>query len=478
MKFRLLLLPGLLACCAAIAPAQTGAPTTNVAPATPAAPANPYPNAIATADIIVKSEALLAQIPAPSSTPGDDPVVVDIKQKIASVGPELQVFADQTAHVLATSPTLDRIRTLQNLGKYFSGYPKTWQKAITDRLTALGVQLKQIDDDQKIWSDTGAALAKTVPPPPPTLGQRVAEVMTRLAAARKQFQNCQNSLLSLQAQVTQEHALTSGSMDRLGDARLRAITQLFQRNAPPLWSNESSAAPADANAATWSKQVQTLENYVRAEPGKFAIHAGLLALLTLFFYWLRGYARQWTAEEPGIRLASGIFETPVATAGLLSLLASPLLYYPIAPRLLSALLGALALVPSVILLRRLIEPRLFPILYALVTFFFLEEFRSVAALSPGCARAFFLAEILGGIVFLLWLLLSLHGSASSSSSVSAARSGWPRWRRWPSWRWAGSPTSAVTCCWGICWAKPCSAAPRLRSSSTRASGSSTPSCSS
>ncbi len=90
---------------------------------------------------------------------------------------------------------------------------------------------------------------------------------------------------------------------------------------------------------------------------------------------------------------------------LLAIGASPIVYYPIAPRLLSAMLGAAALIPSVVLVRRLIEPRLFVILYALIAFYFLEEFRSVAGLSPAAARAFLLAEILAAVSFLAWLLL-------------------------------------------------------------------------
>jgi potassium efflux system protein len=415
MTFRFLFFFALAAGCSAAAPATA---LTNAAPvpAAVAPPSNPFPDAIPTQDITSKAEAVLAQYPAPSGTPAVDPIELEITQAMADKGPELQIFADQTSHMLATSPTLDRIRSRQNLGKYFAGFPNDWQKTITDRLNALGDRLKQIDGESKTWSDTAGALAKATPAAPPALIQRVAEVTARLVAVRKQTVACQTSLLALQSRVNDEHTLTSTALDRLNEARTRAITQLFERNAPPVWTGALAPQPAAADIATWSRLKETLLAYVRAEPGKFVIHGALLALLTFFFYWLRGYARQWTEEEPGIRVASGIFETPVATAALLSLVASPLLYYPIAPRLLTALLGALALVPSVILLRRLIEPRLFPILYALVTFFFLEEFRAVAALTPGEGRAFFLVETLGAILFLLWLLFSLHHGKASGSS--------------------------------------------------------------
>jgi small-conductance mechanosensitive channel len=404
---------------ASAATASATAASTNAAPAAAVAPAtdaNPYPDAIATQDIVAKSETVLAQYPAPTPATTPDPIESDVEQKMAANKNELQLFADETTRVLEKNPSIDRLRTLQNLGKYLAGFPAGWQTAITDRLNALADELKQIDAARTVWSDTGKALAAASPPAPPALGQRVVQVQARLTAVRQKTVALQNDLLALQTRVTAEHALIAGSLAQLSVARDRAISQLFERNAPPLWSPEPSPDLADANAMTWSRQTQTLVAYVQAGPGRFIIHAVLLVLLVFLFYWLRGYARKWTEDEPGIRLASNIFEHPIATAGLISLIASPLLYYPIAPRLLSAFLGALALVPSVFLLKRLIEPRLFPILYALVAFFFLEELRSVAVLSAAHARAYFLAETLAGVVFLLWLLLSLHRGAADSST--------------------------------------------------------------
>jgi potassium efflux system protein len=410
MTLRMLFFLGAITCGAGTAAAQTT--TTNAAPAVPAAPANPYPLALAPAEIIGKSEAVLALYPAPSAPPTADPVELEITEKVTELGPDLQIFSDETARLLAKNPSLDRIRSLQNLGKYLAGYPASWTADITGRTAEVSNELGQIDGEQKTWTDTEGALAHSTATTPPEISRRVSEVMARLDSVRQQAEATQASLLSLESRVQSENARLTDAMNKLALARERAIGELFERNAPPVWAGVATPESARTDDATWPRQEQSLKAYVAAEPGKFAIHGALLALLTLFFYWLRGYARKWTAEEPGIRLASGIFETPLATAGLLSLIASPLLYYPIAPRLLSAILGAVALVPSVILLRRLIEPRLFPILNALVIFFLLEEVRSVATWSPGYGRVFFLAEILGAIVFLVWLLLSLRRAES------------------------------------------------------------------
>lgn len=94
---------------------------------------------------------------------------------------------------------------------------------------------------------------------------------------------------------------------------------------------------------------------------------------------------------------------------MLSILASAWIY-PEAPRLLWAAMGAAALIPTTIILRRLIERHLFPILNALVVFYFIDLLRPVTASQQLVSRLLFLSEMLGGLLFLLWLVKSLSRS--------------------------------------------------------------------
>lgn len=70
------------------------------------------------------------------------------------------------------------------------------------------------------------------------------------------------------------------------------------------------------------------------------------------------------------------------------------------------LLGALALVPSVIIVGRLIMPALRTLPYALIAFFFIDQLRLVAAAVPFLPRLLFLLEMLGAIVLSMWLVRS------------------------------------------------------------------------
>jgi potassium-dependent mechanosensitive channel len=385
------------------------AQTTNAVPATnaPPAAATPPSPVIAQSDIISKAQAFLTKYPAPPSPSVPDPIETNVRDSMAEIESELQLFSEETARMNGRTPSLDLIQSRIVLGKDLAKSPADWGASITAGTNDLDAESAHLAAAKEKWTETQATLVKASPPPPPEYRTQIAAVLARIDAVQGDLAARKNRLLQLQVQVGKDAALVSDSLAQLADAQQRARSQLVQANAPPLWSGE--LMPLDTSGTIgWSRQVQSLLAYVRAQPGKFLIHGLLLALLIGCFWWLRGFARRLAHDEPGIARAAGLFEASFATALLLSLAVSPLLYYPIAPRLLSALLGAVALVPCVILLRRLIEPRLFPILYALVIFYFLEEFRSVAAMPAAAARAFLLTEILGAVSFLGWVLLALR----------------------------------------------------------------------
>ena len=147
------------------------------------------------------------------------------------------------------------------------------------------------------------------------------------------------------------------------------------------------------------RKLQALNAYIAREPEKFAAHAAVFILLICALYAIRRRVHPWVQEEPAIARAVRVLNAPVATALLLSILSGGWIY-PEAPRLLWALFGVAALVPAVLIMRQLLEPYLFPILNALMVFFFVDRLRMISAALPLLSRFLFLAETAGGIVFL------------------------------------------------------------------------------
>jgi potassium-dependent mechanosensitive channel len=143
--------------------------------------------------------------------------------------------------------------------------------------------------------------------------------------------------------------------------------------------------------------------YVKQRPTAFLLHAIIILSLFLVILWLRRGLDTWTKEEPRLLRAAPVFDTPISTAIILSfLITGPL--YALAPFLLRAIFGGAVLVPTALILRRLIERTLFPIISALLVFYFVDQLRLITAPVPFWSRSIFGLEMLGGTLFLIWLI--------------------------------------------------------------------------
>jgi potassium-dependent mechanosensitive channel len=151
-----------------------------------------------------------------------------------------------------------------------------------------------------------------------------------------------------------------------------------------------------------------LSAYIKARPTIFLLHAIIILILVVVVHWLRRGVHKWTEEEPSLRRAAPVFDLPVSTAIALSfVIIAPV--YSLAPGLLRAILGAAVLIPTTLILRRLIDRTLFPILNALLVFYFVDQLRlTTAALPLFSSRFIFIAEMAGGTLFLIWLIRSKH----------------------------------------------------------------------
>jgi hypothetical protein len=187
--------------------------------------------------------------------------------------------------------------------------------------------------------------------------------------------------------------------------------------------------------ASFSAQATQLSGYLAREWTKLLYLALIFCGFSFVLAQVRQRAARWTDQDPALERANRILQLPFATAGVLTFLfCKPIV--PEAPRLFWIALATIALVPIVILLRRLIDRHLFPIVNALVVFYVIAQVRALVATLPVLSRAILLLEMIGGAVFLAWFIHSTRAagngrpraerparrraSASSCSSLSSS----------------------------------------------------------
>ena len=188
------------------------------------------------------------------------------------------------------------------------------------------------------------------------------------------------------------------------DAVDRAVKTLLVRDSPPLWSADALPKPDLPGRwqAAWAEETGQVRTYLDIHDGVFGLHLLVFLALIPTFLFLRRLIRRWTEDEPHLKRAAPIFDVPVAAALAISFLVMGDRYTD-APTLLQAALAVAALLPTVIILRKLLARRLHLVLYSLVLFTVADQIRVATATFPAVNRWLFCAEMVAAAGVFLWL---------------------------------------------------------------------------
>lgn len=389
----------------------------NASAAVTPAPTTPPP--ISLPDIVAASEDLSKKLGDMERDLNSDSMVGVIESQFPSLIGQIDDQINETNQVISARPSLETLR--ETRGKWSSARDQlpTWRRELNTRAAKIEQQIKELDKYRDTWQSTRGALDQTAVPG--EVSGRVDAALAAIARTRAQIEARRVQILSLQNRVSEQEARVTAAINLLSQSREAVVNSLFVRDSAPIWSaNEkfhTNDEMVNASRLTFAGQIEDFFAYVREHRGGFLLHFALIVAFAAGLYWVSRRARPWVAKEPSLKPAALIFDSFLTTAVLLSILVSGRIY-PQAPRLLSGLLGAAALIPAVIVLRRLVERSLFPILNALVIFYVTDLLRYVTLPLPFIARAVFLAEMIGGILFLLWVIKSNSQIADADAEVN------------------------------------------------------------
>jgi potassium efflux system protein len=399
----------------------TGARAAEASSTNAPAPANTNnASAIAPADIASQAEATMATLENLNAS-------LDIDQTSQTVEGELPALIslvdgklDDTANDLSGHPTLPRLRRLAGEWNAFHDDLSRWKRSLVKRAQELGGQITKVTQLKNTWDATrqSADIAKL----PPEVVRRVQSTLDNVQNTLRKFEERQRQILTLQDRVIEQDQQVTQALASIERAREEAITELFVREGDPLWSKRVWTRAKQSTAAEnrrFSRQVQELSGYVDREKARFLLHGVLFAALTALLWWGKRAMRKRIAEEPALRPAGAVFAVPVESALVLALLVSSWIY-PQAPRLLFAIIGAGALIPTALILRKLIHQRLFPLVTGLVVFYLIDQLRVVVSPHEIVSRLLFLIEMLAAALFAFRALGIVRSFASTSPKKGRA----------------------------------------------------------
>jgi potassium efflux system protein len=371
----------------------------------PAPTATPEATPIPLTDVLAEMQATtttLEEIESSASRvqANTDSIVSQLWQLTGDLNPRL---AEDTK-LLGTHPSLDLLYRIKLTWEDFDRNLSRLARDLTQQATSLEQELAALDRLAKTWSTTlEAAKQSNVPV------QSLQNALDSIAQRRSAVEATRASVLTTLGQISDEETRIRRTLAAVEQSQIQALRDLLVRDSQPIWRLEGGLGSEwqKRSSDSFVSQWKAATAFSKRVPFSFVIHALIVALIAWIVQKSRRGVRDLARAKPDLQRALPILDLPVSTAFVLSVLSSPLIY-PQAPRLLQAVLGSIALIPTIAILRRLLDRTLAPILYWLVIMYFVDQLRLLVASLPDFARLLFLMQMLGGSVFLVWLLRSGH----------------------------------------------------------------------
>jgi potassium-dependent mechanosensitive channel len=362
------------------------------------------PTPIPLSEIASHAESTTRFVQSIQTTLSTDRVTATVEKNLPPLTIEIELRGAEMAKYLAGVVPLELLHSMEIVLQRYGDQLSSWNNDLTERAKTFDGQIAQLDRLSRIWKSTLKLpqLSKTAPEIP----ERVEGLIDLIGRTRQAAESLRERDLTLQGYVLEATARLQAVAPAFEQTQADAMKNLFVQDSPPLWRLGVEKWREEGQASLIPRaSAALLRAYLKREPTVFLLHAAIILFFFLVVFWLRRGVHKWTEEEPSLRRAAPAFDLPVSTAITLSfLIMGPI--YSMAPFLLRAILWGVLLISISFILRRLIDRALFPILYALIVLYFVDQLRLLTALLPILGRLAFGAEMSGGTLFLIWLIWS------------------------------------------------------------------------
>jgi small-conductance mechanosensitive channel len=359
--------------------------------------------AIPLAEVAAQAEAAFASLQSVEGDLSADKATVAVQQELPGLTQETSARLEENSKMLSSSPSLETLRRLDREWQGVREELADWKRSLMKFLTQLDEDRGRLAQLEEVWKATRASVVESKAPP------EVLEQVERVVAAASRTQQKADAqrmvLLSLQTRLAEQDGRALHMLNAIERAREAVIRHLVVRDGPPIWSAElwsdSAQNLVTQSQHSFSRQMGALRGYVGRKGGSLVLPVGLFLVIWVTLLGGGRILRKRGGAEASH--AARVFDCPAATALVLALLATSWAY-PEAPRLFWAISGVAAIIPAALVARKLIDRRFFPVLNALVIFYFVDQLRVVAASQAIVSRLLLLTEMLGGTLFAGWLL--------------------------------------------------------------------------
>ena len=388
------------ACSPAIAATQPPPPSPTASPK-----AEPTP--IPLANVPLEAEATISALQEINANSSKDQSNADlIAANIANLAAEIDARISDDTRLLQSSQSLDTLNRLTVIWTGLRDNLSALSRQLTQCAKNLDQEIARLDQIEETWQATLPAANQ--PNTPPVVLQKVQSTLASVQLTQKMVESGRAKVLAVQTHLSEEEARIRTALSSVEQLQENALKTLVVKDSPAIWNlGRDGKTWGNQFGKTFSWQLTASAAFAERLPYTFFIHGLVILIFAAAIQWMRRRVRKFPDTIQDLDRAMPILDLPVSAAFALSMLVVPSIY-PQAPRLIQAIMGAVALIPTIKVLRRLLPQNLHPILHGLVVMYFLSQIRLLSASMADSSRLIFLGQMLAGSIFLFWLLRRPH----------------------------------------------------------------------
>ncbi len=388
--------------------AQEAAPTNGETAPAPTPPPKPEIVVIAVEQIGVESEKAKRQIAEARAAQEPSEAISAVVEAIPERQRDFERLLAMSKELLANDPGLVEVDQARQEWRALLEQLDGMQQELGKRATEIGRLRDVLAEKRQVWEATKEKAIEAGEEA--SIQGQIDDVLAEIEKASESAKASQGDLTSLQSQVAGLSEQARADIEKLMKVRRTLVGRVFERDRTPMWDPEFfELLDADEVEARlqdhWQREVTALMRFVDHHRERLAIH--LAATLALCAFTLaarrriRLFQQEHGDEDPALEHMQTVFEHPIALALLLSLFVGLWGYLEIPP-LAGPVVGATALLPAVVILRRLVAPPVRPVLYVLLALFFVDRINEAFAPLPGLPRLVFIAQMLVFLGLVIW----------------------------------------------------------------------------
>ena len=403
--------------------AQTAAPKPSAMPA----PIPSGPTAIPVADVAAQAAEVVSQLQTIVERLAPSSLTEMIRQSLPDTSRQIDQDLAETMEILKGQPALPTLEAQQDQWQEVQSKTAGWLAMLTKQSNALQVAFDHLADLQQTWEMTLKA-SQDSKAPGPTL-QQIKNTLASIQAARMQLKAQLTAVLDLQSTVSAEVAKSGTVLSKIAQVQETSMSGILVQDGLPIVSPElwaSSFAGLQSRIATiGATYLGSVKKYLQDAKEGMSLHAKFLAAMILLFLAIRYRVRKLKAAGTTFSPAIRVFDHPMSAALTVTLLLVTSPFWPV-PIVLRRTFQVLAFAPVIFLIRPVVPLRLAPGLYLLWFLISIDTVREVFSGEVLIGQIILMAESLGGIAGVLWLLRKIRlsfGEAAGSARISLLQSG-------------------------------------------------------